>query len=65
MNIFVNDEKIMVESEATLASILSHLKPSRKLAVAVNDTVIQQLDWYTYRLQDNDRVLLIAPIQGG
>jgi thiamine biosynthesis protein ThiS len=65
MHIYVNDEETPIESGETLASLLSRLTSGGKLAVAVNDTVIRQVEWPDYQLQAHDRVLLIAPVQGG
>lgn len=65
MNIFVNDEETRVDPDATLESLLASLTGGRSVAVAVNDTVIRQDAWSGYRLQEQDRVLVIAPVQGG
>lgn len=65
MNIFVNDEETRVDPDATLESLLTSLPGGRSVAVAVNDTVIRQDEWPDYRLQAQDRVLVIAPVQGG
>jgi sulfur carrier protein len=65
MNIYVNDEETRIDPGQTLASLLADLSGGRQVAVAVNDTVIRQDEWSGYRLQDRDRVLVIAPVQGG
>ncbi|MCW8903403.1 sulfur carrier protein ThiS [Sedimenticola sp.] len=65
MNIFVNDEETRIEPGQTLASLLADLTGGRPVAVAVNDIVIRQDEWPDYRLQAQDRVLVIAPVQGG
>jgi sulfur carrier protein len=65
MNIYVNDEETRIDSGQTLASLLASLSGGRQVAVAVNDTVIRQHEWSGYRLQERDRVLVIAPVQGG
>jgi len=65
MNIYVNDEETSVEPGETLASLLARIAAGANLAVAVNDTVVRQADWPEYRLQESDRLLLIAPVQGG
>lgn len=64
MNIYVNDEETQVAADSTLQSFLSSVAAGN-LAVAVNETVIAQDQWSGYTLQENDRVLLIAPVQGG
>ncbi len=65
MYIFVNDEKTRIEPGTTLAALLTRLVGERSVAVAVNDTVVRQDEWPGYRLQEQDRVLVIAPVQGG
>lgn len=65
MNIYVNDEETRVEPGQTLEALLTRLTGGRNVAVAVNDTVIRQEEWSAYRLQERDRVLVIAPVQGG
>lgn len=65
MHILVNDEETPIDSGETLDTLLARLTSGGKLAVAVNDTVIRQSEWSGYQLQENDRVLLIAPVQGG
>ncbi|WP_428603532.1 sulfur carrier protein ThiS [Sedimenticola sp.] len=65
MNIYVNDEETRIDPDQTLASLLSSLSGGRQVAVAVNDSVIRQDEWADYRLQNEDRVLVIAPVQGG
>ena len=65
MKIYVNDEETRIETNQTLESLLSQLPGGRQVAVAVNDSVIRQGEWSDYRLQEDDRVLVIAPVQGG
>ncbi|AKH19082.1 sulfur carrier protein ThiS [Sedimenticola thiotaurini] len=65
MYIFVNDEETRIEPDTTLEALLTGLTGGRNVAVAVNDTVIRQDEWPGYRLQEQDRVLIIAPVQGG
>lgn len=65
MNIYVNDEETRIGPDQTLASLLADLTGGRQVAVAVNDSVIRQAEWSGYRLQEDDRVLVIAPVQGG
>lgn len=65
MNIYVNDEETRIEPDQTLASLLADLSGGRQVAVAVNDSVIRRDEWSDYRLQADDRVLVIAPVQGG
>ena len=67
IRIVINDDEISLEQGGTVDSLLRQLSIEgvERLAVAVNDTVIRRSDWSSYQLSDNDRVLMIAPIQGG
>ena len=67
MRVYVNDEDIEIEEGATVSSLLGKmaLEARSGVAVAVNDEVISRSDWSRQSLAVGDRVLLIAPIQGG
>lgn len=67
IKIVLNDEELALENERTLDALLKQLDmgQTERIAVAVNDTVVRRADWPSHELSDNDRVLLIAPIQGG
>ena len=67
MRVYVNDEGIEIEEGATVSSLLDSmaLEGVSGVAVAVNDEVISRSDWARQPLAVGDRVLLIAPIQGG
>ena len=67
IRIVINDDEISLQQGGTVDSLLRQLSIEgvERLAVAVNDTVIRRSDWSSYQLNDNDRVLMIAPIQGG
>ena len=51
----------------TVEALLEQLAMDRseRIAIAVNDRVVRRADWSGHELQDNDQVVLIAPIQGG
>ena len=67
IRILLNDEEISVLQGHTVDALLQELSLDdlQRVAVAVNDTVVSRCDWSTHQLSDNDRVLMIAPIQGG
>ena len=67
IRIVLNDDEIAFEREGTVAALMKQLaiEDVERIAVAVNDSVVRRADWSSYRLNDNDRVLMIAPIQGG
>ncbi|MCB1870980.1 MAG: sulfur carrier protein ThiS [Gammaproteobacteria bacterium] len=66
--ILLNDEEISLDrGSATVEALLKQLSINdlERIAVAVNDNVLRRSDWASYQLEENDRVLMIAPIQGG
>ncbi|MCB1830963.1 MAG: sulfur carrier protein ThiS [Gammaproteobacteria bacterium] len=66
--ILLNDEEISLDrGGATVEALLKQLSINdlERIAVAVNDNVLRRSDWASYQLEENDRVLMIAPIQGG
>jgi sulfur carrier protein len=67
MQIYVNDEPVQTEQNQTVAAFLSQINidKTKRLAIAINNTVIPQGDWPDYQLQADDRLLLIAPVSGG
>ena len=67
IRITLNDEEMSVLQGHTLEALVKKLAldDSQRIAIAVNDSVVQRSDWSSHQLQDNDRVLMIAPIQGG
>lgn len=67
IRILLNDKEVSLERGRTVEDLLKQLSVDdlERIAVAVNDSVVRRSDWSSYRLGDNDRVLMIAPIQGG
>lgn len=67
IKIFLNDEEIEFRQGETLMELLRQISVDEveRIAIAVNDSVIRRSDWPSHRLNDCDRVLMIAPIQGG
>ena len=67
MKIYLNDETLEIQEGETIARLLETmaLEQVSGVAVAVNDEVVRRSDWKSRCLAGEDRVLLIAPIQGG
>ena len=67
IRITLNDKEMSVLQGQTLDALVKKLAldDSQRIAIAVNDNVVRRSDWSSHQLQDNDRVLMIAPIQGG
>lgn len=67
MEVIINQQKITVSQEATLACVLTAygaLQP-KGIAVAVNEVVISNKQWEMVSLQPNDRIVVIKAAQGG
>ncbi len=66
ITVFVNSESISVKENATLEQvILPKLSNINGIAVALNERVIQKLDWTSTILNEKDKILIIKATQGG
>ena len=67
MQILLNDNEFSLDRGETLNALVEQLsmQDAERIAIAVNDRVVSRSEWPRHRLNDQDRVLLIAPIQGG
>ncbi len=67
MQILVNNKPEELHSGIKLFELLTQLKlaDKRGIAVAVNNAVIGRNDWNDYQLNENDKVTIIRPAQGG
>jgi sulfur carrier protein len=67
VKVYVNDEGVELAERASVAALLEAMALAglSGVAVAVNDEVVPRGEWGSRPLEDGDRVLLIAPIQGG
>ena len=67
MRILLNEDEFSLDQGETLYALVEQLamQEAERIAIAVNDRVVSRSDWPSHKLSDNDRVLLIAPIQGG
>lgn len=66
MRVRVNGEDRDVRSEATVAELVDDVGGSeRRLAVAVNGDVVPRERWGEMALRPDDRVEIVAAIQGG
>ncbi len=67
INIVLNDDAVALTQGNTIDALLTQasIERSERIAIAVNDTVISRSDWPEHKLNENDQVLMIAPIQGG
>jgi sulfur carrier protein len=67
MNVFVNNEQRVIETQKTIHDLLADLSinGSRGIAVAVNNEVIPKTTWSDFCIRENDRVTVIKATQGG
>jgi sulfur carrier protein len=69
VNVIVNGDSSEVPSDATVADVvdrLGHRGPSQKgLAVALNGEVVLRSRWAETRLAEQDRIEILAAVQGG
>ncbi|WP_282037482.1 sulfur carrier protein ThiS [Saccharicrinis aurantiacus] len=66
MVIFINDEKNNVSDGALLSDVITTLNLQTKgLAIAVNNAIVQQQNWQSTPLKENDEVLIISATKGG
>ena len=70
MQLFCNGERVEVEADL-LADAVAALgygesdRPTAKVVVAVNETFVAKADWPSYRLRADDRLDILAAMQGG
>ena len=67
ISILLNDESMALQNGSTVEGLVQQLemKNAERMAIAVNNQVISRTSWSQTELSDQDKVLLIAPIQGG
>ena len=65
MQVFVNGEPVTVEPGRLNEILLSLGYECEKVAVAVNETFVPRQTWEFRELESDDRVDVLAAIQGG
>lgn len=67
MNVYLNNEQVVLSDKASLHTLLKKKGFSEKkgIAVAVNNKVINAANWASQQLSDNDKILVIAATKGG
>lgn len=67
MQISLNGEMMELSNDSSLLSLLENRCFAQRLgmAVAVNDTVVPKSKWSDTKLNDKDRILVIAATKGG
>jgi sulfur carrier protein len=65
MIVTVNDERVQVDEQTTVATLLASLGyPDRGVAVALNWAVLPRSHWET-TLSDGARLEVVTAVQGG
>lgn len=66
IHIIVNNKKIMISSEITLAEFLKqHHWNQPHIAIAINKKVIPRSDYHNVALAMGDEIDIVSPLQGG
>ena len=64
--LIINGENIFVLSE-TLSKVLNEINiiKSQNMAVAVNEEVIEKINWENYKIKSGDMIEIVQPLKGG
>ena len=67
MEITLNNHPQQIQEQSSVQIIINDLigEKQKGIAVAVNETVVPKAQWDSYKLQPNDKVLVIKATQGG
>ena len=65
MHVFVNGDRVRIDTDL-LAEIVDALGfGDRKVVVAVNETFVAKAEWSSYQVQSEDRLDILSAMQGG
>lgn len=65
MHVFVNGDRIRIDTDL-LAEIVDVLGfGDRKVVVAVNETFVAKTEWPSYQVRSEDRLDILSAMQGG
>jgi|TARA_Y100000590_G_C15039285_1_gene758212 thiamine biosynthesis protein ThiS len=64
--LIINGKNTFVFSE-TISKVLNELDivKNQNLAVAVNEEVIQKINWRKYKIKSGDTIEIVKPLKGG
>ena len=64
--LIINGENIFVLSE-TLSKVLNEINiiKSQNMAVAVNEEVVEKINWENYKIKSGDMIEIVQPLKGG
>jgi len=62
----INGENTFVLSE-TLLKVLNEINiiKNKNMAVAVNEEVIEKINWENYKIKSGDTIEIVQPLKGG
>ena len=64
--LIINGENTFVLSE-TLSKVLNEINiiKSQNMAVAVNEEVVEKINWKNYKIKSGDIIEIVQPLKGG
>jgi thiamine biosynthesis protein ThiS len=64
--LIINGKNTLVFSE-TLSKVLHEINiiKSQNMAVAVNEEVVQKINWKNYKIKSGDTIEIVQPLKGG
>ena len=64
--LIINGENTFVLSE-TLSKVLNEINiiKNKNMAVAVNEEVIEKINWENYKIKSGDIIEIVQPLKGG
>ena len=65
MDILLNGERVSLEVDMLADAVVALGFAEARVAVAVNETFVARAQWPSYRLQAEDRLEVLSPIEGG
>lgn len=67
IQIYVNDDTLDIDDASSLLSLLQVLgrEKDKRIAIALNNTVIQKTAWGSTFLNEGDKIVLITAAYGG
>lgn len=67
MNIYLNNENIVVDTNLSLAQLLEEkgLRNKTGIAVALNSAVVSKDKWSETQLNESDKLMIITATAGG
>lgn len=65
MEILLNGERVSLQVDVLADAVAELGFAEARVAIAVNETFVARVQWPSYRLQAEDRLEVLSPIEGG